>query len=235
MQPSNKWFPVPLQERAAWFQNFAAQFNQIGTGLGFLPSVLTQVQNDNTDFQFCADQTVEVEAFAKAFRLYRQTVTEGHVGDPAPQYPTNPSAAPPSQVPTGIFERLDDLVKQIRVANTYTPEIGALLGIIPAPPGNLIPPDELQPTLKATTLPGSVVQVKFVRGSTNGVMIEMKLDNAVSWSDAGKFYSSPAQLTVPENAENLPRSVQLRARYVEGNGPVGLYSDIVATVTLPQA
>lgn len=234
MTPSNNWFPSSLQERAAWFQNFFFQFTQIAAMLGFLPAVVTQVSNDNEDFQFCANQTVEVDAFGSAFRAYRKTVTEGNIGDPAPAYPLNPSAVPPNQVATGIFERLDNLVKQIRVASAYTPEIGALLGIIPAQPGNLIP-EEMQPTLKASTLPGSVVQVKFVRGNTNGIVVETKLDNSETWTNAGVYGSSPAVIVIPQNPENLPRAVQIRARYVEGNSPVGQFSDIVSTATQPSA
>lgn len=228
-----KWFPLSLQERAAWFQNFYAQFVTVGPSLGFLPAVVTQVQDDNDDFQFCADHTVKVDAYAKAFRAYRQTVTEGNVGDPPPALPTPPSGTSPAAVPTGIFERLDDLVKRIRVAPAYTPEIGALLGIVTPPPNNLIPVDDLQPVLKVTSMPDSIVQVKFVRGNTVGIMIETKLDNSTTWTNAGQFQSSPAELVIPQNPENLPRAVQIRARFVEKNSPVGQFSDIVSTATQP--
>ena len=203
MIPSRSWFPASLQERAAWFQNFAVQFSPIAASLGFLPAVVTQVASDNDDFQFCASQTVEVEAFAKAFRAYRQTVTEGNVGEPAPAYPLNPSAVPPAQVPTGIFERLDELVKRIRVAPAYTAEIGALLGIVPAQSNNILP-EELQPVLKVTTLPGSVVQVKFTRGDTNGIFVETKIDNSETWNSVGVYPTSPAVLVIPQNPQNLP-------------------------------
>src|SRR5688572_4912499 len=177
MIPNNKYFPMSLQERAAWFQNFAENFSVVAVSLGFLPAMITQVTADNDDFQFCASSALTVNAYAKAVRQYRLTVTEGAVGDPAPSFPVNPSLNPPAQVPTGIFERLDELVKRIRVAPTYTPEIGALLGIIPAASGGFAP-EEMQPVLKVSTLPGSVVQVKFIRGNTVGVVIETKLDNS---------------------------------------------------------
>lgn len=93
----------------------------------------------------------------------------------------------------------------------------------------------MQPALKTVSLPGSVVQVKFVRGTTDGVVLETKVDNADTWSDAGRFFSSPAELVIPQNAQNLPRAVQVRARFVEGNSPVGQFSDIVTTATQPTA
>ena len=232
MVPSNKWFSMSLQERAAWFQNFAAQFNSIAGMLGFLPATVTAVNLDRDDMVFCAQSAIEVDAYAKAVRKYRRLLTEGDVGSPATAFPTNPTLAPPAQVATGIFERLDNLVKRIRLAPAYNDEIGAALGILPVPP-NGFAPDTMQPSLKASTLPGSVVQIKFVRGSTDGVVIETKLDNADTWSNAGKFFKSPAELVIPVNALNLPRSVQVRARYVEGDTPVGQFSDVVTTATQP--
>lgn len=70
---------------------------------------------------------------------------------------------------------------------------------------------------------------------TNGVVFETKIDNAASWSDAGRFYASPADLHIPENPSGLPRSVQIRARYVEGDEPVGLYSAVDTVSTTPAA
>lgn len=226
------FIPGPLQERAAWFENFANQFAIVGTSLGFVAADVTAVTNDNADFQFCASATVEIESFAKAFRQYRRTLTEGNIGDRTPAYPPNPVTAPPNSVPTGIFERLDRLVARIRASPTYTTEIGALLGILPATTVRPAP-DDMQPTLKAVSLPGSVVQVKFVRGFSVGVVIETKLDNSDTWVSAGQFQSSPATLVIPNNPENLPRAVQLRARYVERNSPVGQYSAVVSTATQP--
>ena len=134
---------------------------------------------------------------------------------------------------TGIFERLDNLVGRIRLSEGYTPEIGAALGILPAQPSAPIPADDLQPSLKALAMPGSVVQVSFIRGNTNGVALETRVDNADTWSDAGRFYSSPASLVIPENAQGLPRAVQMRARFIDGNTPVGQFSATISTSTQP--
>ena len=82
-------------------------------------------------------------------------------------------------------------------------------------------------------MPGSVVNVSFKKKFTNGIAVEIKVDNAATWSDAGKHWASPAQLVIPENAQNLPRSVQVRARYVEGNTAVGQYSQTATVATQP--
>lgn len=230
MTPSSTYFPKSLQERAAWFDNFETQFAQIAVSLGFTLADVTVVSNDNAVFQFCASTTVELDAFVKAFRQYRKMVTEGSVGEPTSAYPPNPAGVPPFAVSTGIFERLDNLITRIRVSPNYTPEVGSLLGIIPV---STVRPGNPQPVLKVETLPGSVVGVKFVRGVSDGISLEMKIDNADTWSDAGRFYSSPAELVIPSNPQNLPRAVQFRARYVAGNTPVGQFSPVVATATQP--
>lgn len=233
MIPSSKWFPTSLQERAAWYNNFATQFAVVYVSLGFKPTDNTEIAQDNATMQFLAQTAIALDAFKEAIRQYRVIITEGNLGDPTPVFPANTTfeqPLPASQ--TGIFERLDDFVKRARVSPGYTSEIGALLGILPSTPPSLAPAD-MQPSLKTVSLPGSIVQVSFVRGNTNGLAIETKIDNSDTWSDAGKFFNSPAELKIPVNAQNLPRSVQVRARYVEKNTPIGQFSDIVTTATQP--
>ena len=232
MIPSKRWFPSTLQERAAWFANFASKFSTVGVSLGFTEAELTAVESDSAVVQFLAFTAAELENFRSAVQQYRTIVTEGEIGAPTPAFPANVSFVLPGVVPTGIFERLDNIVKRVRVAPAYTNEIGALLGIIPAAPAPQ-PESGLKPTLAATAMPGNVVEVKFVRGNTDGVVIETKIDNAETWSEAGRYFSSPANLSIPENPEKLPRAVQIRARYVDKDTLVGQYSFAVTTATQP--
>jgi len=110
MIPSNRWFPTTLAARGAWYANFATQFERIAVSLGFTAADITEVNNDNDVMQFVGQADTEVEAYEKAVRAYRKTVTEGDVGDATPDFPANPAFALPVVVPTGIFERLDKLV-----------------------------------------------------------------------------------------------------------------------------
>jgi hypothetical protein len=86
--------------------------------------------------------------------------------------------------------------------------------------------------LKAVPMPGNVVQVKFTRGQTDGIDVQIKVDNAESWSSAGRFFKSPASLNIPDGT-GLPHAVEIRARFLEGNDPVGQNSDTINVVTLP--
>lgn len=233
MIPSNRWFPNSLQQRAAWFANFSTNFSLVGGMLGFTAAETTAAENDNTVFQFLAATTVQLDSFTKAVQQYRSIITEGAVGDPTPLFPPDVSFTLPQVIPTGIFQRLDENVKRIRTAPLYTHEIGALLGIIPSSSQPSSESEaEMHPTLSATSLPNSLVQVKFVRGATDGILIETSIDNG-TWGEAGRFFKSPANLVIPENPQNLPRSVQMRARYVQGDNPFGQYSPIITTASQP--
>lgn len=231
MRPSNRYFPTSLQEQAAWYANFTTNIAVVGSSLGLTVPEITSIQDDNNIVQFIASTAVELDAYRAAVKQYRTIITEGEIGSPTPAFPAALALIVPDPVPTGIWERLDGFVKRIRVAPTYTDEIGALLDIIPSQPGPT-PENDMKPSLTPATLPNSVLQVKFVRGDTDGVVIETNVDNG-SWSNAGRFFKSPATLAIPENPAGLPRSVQIRARYVEGDTPVGQFSPTVTIATQP--
>ncbi len=233
MIPSPRYCPTSIQERAAWCQNFTTNAAVVGPSLGLTAPEIASLQDDNTVVQFTANAAVQLDAYRSAVTQYRTIITEGEIGDPTPEFPASLTLTLPEVVATGIWERIDGYIKRIRVAPAYTDEIGALLGIIPSAPGPT-PENDMKPTLAPTSLPNSVVQVKFVRGNSDGVMIEMSLDNG-TWSDAGRYFKSPANLVVPENPAKSPRAVALRARYVEGDNPVGQFSNIVTTASQPAA
>lgn len=232
MIPSKNWFPTNLQDRAAWYDNFNTQIQIIGAALGLTAPERDSIGEDNQMLQFLATTAVTIDAYTDGIRQFRKTITEGDIGDPTPVFPADiVLAAPAGTVTTGIFERLDNFVKRIRVAPAYTPDDGALLGIIPSPSEGFVP-EGAKPVLEASPVPGNVVEVRFVRGKSDGVNIQISIDKG-DWAAVGNFFKSPAALTIPQNEGELPRSVQVRARYLVGNSAVGDYSDIVTVQTIP--
>ncbi|MBL8182741.1 MAG: hypothetical protein JNL64_14145 [Blastocatellia bacterium] len=231
MIPSDKWFPRSFVDRAAWFANFTFQFQTIGPNLGFDNTDIGPLNDDNAVIQELVTAYDQAEAFFEAVRAYRKLVTEGDVNGTTPSFPANPNLQIDVPVPQGIFERLDNLVKRIRLANGYSIEEGELLGIVPSTPSN-ISPESAKPTLTVLTEPGNKVLVKFVKKNFNGILLEISVDKG-PWEDKGRFNSSPAVVTVPQNANELPRLVAVRARYLVGNDPVGEWSDTVTVQTTP--
>ncbi|HMT09288.1 MAG TPA: hypothetical protein PKA82_14895 [Pyrinomonadaceae bacterium] len=231
MIPSPLWFPTNFTERAAWFANFTSQFTAIGPGLGFTNADIAPLTADNAVMQELVAGIDAAESYIDAVRAYRKLVTEGDVNGTTPSFPPNPTSQIGTSVPQGIFERLDNLVKRIRLAPGYSIEEGELLGIVPSTPSN-ISPETAKPTLTVLTEPGNKVLVKFVKKNFNGILLEMSVDKGPQ-EDKGRFNSSPAIITVPQNENELPRLVAVRARFLVGNDPVGEWSDTVTVQTTP--
>src|SRR5687767_15961149 len=105
--PSDRWFPLGLQERAARFQNFMDNFTPaLSLSLGFTAAERSAMEDDNTDFQSIAATQLALDSFAAAFRQFRISKTEDPVGTPTPVFPPENFAAPPVGVAAGIFQRL---------------------------------------------------------------------------------------------------------------------------------
>lgn len=231
MIPSKTWYPTSLQERAAWHDNFATNFGAIATTLGFVAADVTAVLADNAVMQFLATTATSIQAYSDAVRSFRRVVTEHNVGDPIPAFPPDFTPVPPPSVPTGIFERTDFFARRIRVSAAYTEEVGSLLGVIPKTPEST-PIGGTKPVLVVAAKPNSNVEVTFVRGRSGGISLQTITDKG-DWVDAGRFVRSPAALLIPHNADHLPRSVQVRGRFLDGNDPVGDWSDVSTVQTIP--
>ncbi|MEQ1604627.1 MAG: hypothetical protein ABL999_07135 [Pyrinomonadaceae bacterium] len=226
MIPSHTWFARPLQERAAWFENFALQFGAVGLSLGFTAGEITGVQNDNETVQFLAAAATELDAFVEAVRQFRIIITEGAIGEPTPAFPANPALVPPAPaVATGIFERLDDLVKRIRVAPAYTKEIGALLGIIPAAKPSA-PEQELKPVIKASDSTGGFsFSVDVTRLGMPAYKIQIQRQGSSTWQDAAFATTNPCNVVVTPTSPGQPERILVRAILMKNNEQVGVPSD----------
>ena len=124
------------------------------------------------------------------------------------------------------------LVDQIEVADNYTTEIGALLGILPkGETPNL--PENWKPVLTIQAQPEFDAKVKFVRGKSDGIAVQIQRDNEDVWTNFGSFFQSPAMLNIPPKIPNTPEVVRIRARFLVGNTPTGDFSDISEIVTQP--
>lgn len=231
MNPSSKWFPTNFSDRAAWFNNFATAFATIGPTLGFSAGEISKLQDDNDTMQFLVNYLPQAEAYVESVRGYRRAVTEGDADGSVPTFPTMTLSAPVTPVPQGIYERLDNLVKRIRLASGYSEEEGTQLGIIPKKPGSISPGDA-KPVIVGDTDPGNVVTVKFRKGQFSGIFLQVSIDKG-PWVDQGRFTRSPATLNIPQGPDELPRLVALRARYLDGDTTVGENSDVVVIRTTP--
>ncbi|MFL6375038.1 MAG: hypothetical protein ACJ73D_10250 [Pyrinomonadaceae bacterium] len=234
MRPSIKWFPLSLTERAAWYRNFNAQIQQYGADLGLTAGEMASVQADCDMLTFLATSSMSLQAYFEAFQAFRRELCDGRAGDTTPQLPTAPALVAPASIEPGIFGRLTSLVPRIRTSPNFNEQMESTFGIAPTRyrPKLTHLEDNASPAIKASAEPGHIIAVKFVRGASNGVDLEMRLDNEEDWQPTGKFLKSPGKIEIPHNTEHLPRRVQLRARFLNGNDPVGNWSDVVTVPTV---
>ncbi len=230
--PSPSYFPTSLSARAAWFQNFAIKFAALAANLGFLPADVTAVQADDQTVPDLTNYSHSVDTYAKGVTAYRKEVLEGTNGSPAATPPVVPSLGDVDITLPGVYERLDNLVKRIRLSPTYSVEEGTQLGIIPSKV-DPIAPNLMQPTLKSTVLPSNVVQVNFKRGQSGGVTVDVILDKTGGWVTMGSYFHSPPVLNIPQGPGRIAACRAGSARYLEKGVPVGQWSETYNVVTIP--
>jgi hypothetical protein len=90
-----------------------------------------------------------------------------------------------------------------------------------------------KPTLKIKALANSIIEIGFVKGESDGIELELQRGSDTSWTRIGKFIKTPAEDDTPTIAPNTPEVRRYRGRFLEGNKPVGQFSDIVSVVTTP--
>lgn len=232
MRPSNRWFPDRLVEQAAWMRNFAAEFANHGAALGFSPAEIASVDADAATLAWLAENQVAVESFRRAAASYRKHVLSGRPGSPLNAFPQPSALTPPPGTAVGIYRRIAEMVERVRVSPNFSEENAAAFGIRPVR-GESADLNAAQPNPSLAAEAGNIVRLRFTRRTFDGIDVQMQLDKENEWRPAGRFMRSPAIIRVPEGPENLPRFVQIRARYLRGNDAIGQYSDIDTISTIP--
>lgn len=224
-----KWLPQTLEALAPWYANFALKFEQFAPDLGFSPEEVAAVKNDNLVIQWLAVAEVAFEANHDGFRDFRDGTLFGEVNDPEPPKPVTVLPPMPAVFTMAIIERTVNLVGRIKLAKGYTEDVGAQLGII-GETADSISPENWKTTLKPKAEAGGDASVEFVRGDSEGILLEEQKGNETVWRERGRYFKSPAELHYDEPT---PQKVRLRARPLLNNKPAGEYSDIVEFITNP--
>lgn len=224
MIPSDRWFPTKFAEQAAWYQNFIEQYGNIGVDLGILPAEVITLTNDRDVMDMLANSALLLKAYMKAVREFRVYITQSDVGDPQPEWPTPPTLSM-TGTPTGLFERLDRVVKRIRTSPNYTPEIGALLGILPASTARP-PVNDLKPVITVT---GAADDYAFTMNATRFGMtaykVQVQRTGQTSWADIGFSQERSFTVSVTPTTPGQPERVLVRAVLMQNSQPVGVPSD----------
>src|SRR5687768_5556083 len=150
-----------------------------------------------------------------------------------PHFPEYAVPAPPPMVNAGVFERLERLVRRIRVAPGYNPSVGALLGI-KRTTNRIADPQSYVPTLKVT--PDAAPYTFNVRcpiKSFNGFTVSYRRNSETAWQTTNTYFRSPAVVRVTPTQPGLPEQLSVRVRMVIGNDPISDYSTAAVVTVIP--
>lgn len=226
-----RWFPLSLSKQAAFYGNFTKVFGEVAASLGFGSADVAQMEADNAVMQYLADTDIGLSAYKKSFNKFKESLTKGKKTNQPVYLEYIPLPEPPIVLP-GMFDRLFHLSDRIVSAKGYTAVIGAQLKILPKQQEAIRPEDLL---LKFTAKPigGAQIEVRFKRGSTNGINLYIRRTGIEEWNDLGRFYKSPAIVNIPLLEAGKPEQIQLGGLYVIGNDSVGDFSDVKLLVIAP--
>ncbi|HMQ04600.1 MAG TPA: hypothetical protein PKD26_11845 [Pyrinomonadaceae bacterium] len=233
MRPDQRWFPTDRIDRAAWFANFSAIFTELGPSLGFSQAEIDSVAADNAVIQYSVQAIVSLEAQMAAARAFDRSVTLGRQSGSVPQFPLAVLPTPPTMVSDGIFERLEKIVRRIRVSPFYDSVAGAQLGIIPvarriANPYLFMP----TPKIEASADPYSFT-VQVAKRSFAGFRVYYKRDAATDWENSMFFTSSPAKVAVPPLEPGKAELINVRVAMAIDNTATSLPSNIHTLAIIP--
>jgi len=228
MIPSNRWFPMSLAARAAWFANFALQFVTNYAAVLGLSAYTTAVTQDNEDFQSIAATRLAAKNFDRAVADFLRDLTEKAIGTPDPVFPSEDFQAPPRGVPAGLFQRLDELRTLIMAQPNYVETMGTAMGIEPSK-ATPIAPTLVKPTILADGASSdyhfSVIVGNRQESDQWNVMVLRK--GAAGWVVAKTATGKSVDVHLTPLVPGEPEQLQVRIQLLKGNEDYGQVSDTV--------
>jgi hypothetical protein len=231
MAASPSWLPRREADRLVWLQNFVLKLaTYVGTA-GIVAGDVTNATGYRDLYQWILNRTLQVRTVSQELTEWKDILTLEPIGTPigpAPSAPVFP--APPIFTPVaGIWDLIVAMADRIRNTAGYTTAIGEDLGI--EPPASLVALGD--PTCTATALPNSEVRLDFVKGDSDGVIVESQRAGETTWTVLGSDRFSPYLDARPPLVAGEPEVRRYRVRYLDGDVPTGMYSAVVSVTTIP--
>lgn len=227
-----EYLPTTDAELAVWYNNFNLKIPTYATLFGLVAGDTAAIANDTAAIIYMINQ-VELSKVNTQDRVaYKDLIKKGPIGAVGGAYPGSfvPPTTPAVIVLPGINPRMRLLVKRLKAHPAYTVAIGEDLGIVrDVVVGPVIP----KPTGSARSLIGSQVQIKFVKSTFSGVMVESKRGSETAWSVLGTYIRSPFVDTRAPLIAGQPEVRNYRMVYVVGNDQTGDASDVLVVTTMP--
>jgi len=224
-----------------WLGNFVTKLTTVYNGtFGITAAQITALNADYANMRYIiADYLPAFDAAKKNRVAYKDLMRKGRTatGVPIPttaQAVPAPSVAVPVAPATAVLPnielRMRLLIRQLKANSAYTLAAGTDLQIVP--PGSVIDPANVKPKVRGVAKPSGAVVLNWTKGSYDGILIESKRGAETTFTFLDRDFSSPYVDTRPNVAAGVPELRTYRVRYLQGDQPVGLFSDDIKVSTL---
>lgn len=229
------YMPTNETNLDTWFQNFSNKMQTAGNQHGFSADEIKQTADDYSVLHSLIHGAETMRVNASEYTAYKNIVVFGGATSPTPAFPAMSLPTEPTftvGIKAGIVERTRALVKRLKVSPNYNESVGQDFQVIGTTNDRSVNGDA-KPVLKIKALANSLVEISFVKGEADGIELELQRGSETGWTRIGKFIKTPAEDDTPTITPNTPEVRRYRGRFLEGNKPVGLFSDIASIVTTP--
>lgn len=222
-----------------WAKSFLQSFPAEAPNLGFTTAEIGAVTDDLQSLIYTLERIQELRTRLQELTSYKNLLRDG--GGPSGAGPdTMPALAiassPPKEVAPGIVPRLTKVVQRASASPCCTEAVQKLLGITsPQAPvsGAATLLGQVAPKAKTACLPSGEVRIEFVRGDSDGVVVESRRGEEAEWRHLAVDRFSPYVDTRPPLRPGEPERREYRLRYLDEDDPVGPYSDLIVVHTMP--
>ncbi len=229
------YMPMGEAEKDEWFANWAAKATESGAMHGFSPEEIRQIQDDAVMVHNVVSGWTTADTNRREFGQFKRIMLYGAKNAVTPTYPTTNAPTQPvlqNEMLAGIIKRTRSFVRRLKESANYNEAVGADYRVLPIQQQSVVP-EEAKSKLEAKAMADSQVDIYFVRGEFDGIELESQVGNSTDWNKIGRYYKSPANDDSPPAVPNTPEVRRYRGRFLQGNKPVGVHSDIVSVVTIP--
>jgi len=228
------WLPTTEAQRLIWLQNFALKLAlYVGTA-GVAAGDVTNANGWRDFYQWILNRSAQINTVKQDVNRWKLIYTNASIGTPLdalPVSPVYPIVVTPIgfTLSAGMWPQIFALAERIRNTAGYTPAIGEDLGIVGSSGGGELG----DPVFQAIAQPNSETRLNWVKGSSEGVLIESQRVGEMTWTVMGTDRFSPYVDGRTPLVSGQPEVRRYRIRYLDGDDPVGNYSPVVTVTTTP--
>lgn len=226
-----------------WAKNFLQTFPGEAPRLGFTAEEIGAVTDDLQSLVYALELIPQLRSKLQELTAYKNLLRDGNAspgseaGSPTGAVPSLALPSPPPKtVAPGIVPRITAVVQRAHASPRCTEAVQKLLGITgpPGPTSNAATLlGQVAPKAKTACLPSGEVRIEFVRGDSDGVVVESRRGDETEWKHLAVDRFSPYVDTRQPLKAGQPERREYRLRYLDEDDPVGPYSDVIVVHTMP--